>query len=452
MLGSVFAGSSPFVSHRVSRMMFLFKDEIASSMSAQILEFSESELFPETLQVSEVGSSSNCGYEEHSSYSTNLPPTPDMHTFSGGGCGGETKDIIATVTETPNSAAVDNNHLSIVFDTRDEIGNDISASIDFGGAENFSLPPQFLNHPANNLDQFDMSSFDNNQVAVGQQYPPENQMMQLMAPPQMVYDEECLPSVPPYLHLASSSPSCSFLDPNLCGYLPGNLNPGALSADNSGVFSGGGFFLGGELTSSQDLDFQGDNSNRLFCPDNIPRVYNCHSDQFQALNSENQHLVSGGGGSSTGLTSDITCLEDTTFKVGKLSVEERKEKIHRYLKKKNERNFSKKIKYACRKTLADSRPRVRGRFAKNDDFGDMATRSLSSMGSQEDDPMVDMTSVTTRHNFLYDPNYPTAFSQGTGAGGRSFNSNCLPPSGAGPIPGPYDMCNTLFFADANMQR
>ena len=28
------------------------------------------------------------------------------------------------------------------------------------------------------------------------------------------------------------------------------------------------------------------------------------------------------------------------------------------------------MQYACRKTLADSRPRVRGRFAKNDDFGE----------------------------------------------------------------------------------
>lgn len=28
------------------------------------------------------------------------------------------------------------------------------------------------------------------------------------------------------------------------------------------------------------------------------------------------------------------------------------------------------MQYACRKTLADSRPRVRGRFAKNDEFGE----------------------------------------------------------------------------------
>lgn len=42
--------------------------------------------------------------------------------------------------------------------------------------------------------------------------------------------------------------------------------------------------------------------------------------------------------------SEVAALEDSTFKVGRLSMEERKEKIHRYMKKRNERNFSKKIK------------------------------------------------------------------------------------------------------------
>ncbi|XP_026657038.2 two-component response regulator-like PRR1 [Phoenix dactylifera] len=87
----------------------------------------------------------------------------------------------------------------------------------------------------------------------------------------------------------------------------------------------------------------------------------------------NQHLMDGCSGSPTKLpASDISALEESTFKVGRLSMEERKEKIHRYLKKRNERNFSKKIKYACRKTLADSRPRIRGRFAKNDEFREAA--------------------------------------------------------------------------------
>lgn len=85
---------------------------------------------------------------------------------------------------------------------------------------------------------------------------------------------------------------------------------------------------------------------------------------------------------------------------------ERKRSI-RYIKKRNERNFSKKIKvplsisieqylcmdilitnsavlthnkmqYACRKTLADSRPRVRGMFAKNDELCEAAQSGSQS--------------------------------------------------------------------------
>ncbi|XP_052154420.1 uncharacterized protein LOC127772526 [Oryza glaberrima] len=52
-------------------------------------------------------------------------------------------------------------------------------------------------------------------------------------------------------------------------------------------------------------------------------------------------------------------------KVGRYSAEERKERIERYRVKRQQRNFHKKINYACRKTLADSRPRVQGRFARN---------------------------------------------------------------------------------------
>ncbi|CAN6288024.1 unnamed protein product [Urochloa humidicola] len=83
------------------------------------------------------------------------------------------------------------------------------------------------------------------------------------------------------------------------------------------------------------------------------------------------------GGGVSPAAAEASSLEDTSFKSAKISVEERREKIHRYIKKRNERNFSKKIKYACRKTLADSRPRVRGRFAKNDDYGE-PSRAMQS--------------------------------------------------------------------------
>ncbi|WOK99291.1 hypothetical protein Cni_G08003 [Canna indica] len=46
---------------------------------------------------------------------------------------------------------------------------------------------------------------------------------------------------------------------------------------------------------------------------------------------------------------------------------ERQHKLSRYREKKSRRNFGKKIKYACRKALADSQPRVHGRFARTEE-------------------------------------------------------------------------------------
>ena len=50
-------------------------------------------------------------------------------------------------------------------------------------------------------------------------------------------------------------------------------------------------------------------------------------------------------------TGESSSLEETNFKAARLSVEERKEKIHRYIKKRNERNFSKKIKVTLTKSI-----------------------------------------------------------------------------------------------------
>ncbi|KAM3381826.1 zinc finger protein CONSTANS-LIKE 9 isoform X1 [Capsicum galapagoense] len=54
--------------------------------------------------------------------------------------------------------------------------------------------------------------------------------------------------------------------------------------------------------------------------------------------------------------------------VGASTSEVRKEQLTRYRNKKNKRNFGRKIKYACRKALADSQPRIRGRFAKTEEI------------------------------------------------------------------------------------
>ncbi|CAL0319506.1 unnamed protein product [Lupinus luteus] len=55
------------------------------------------------------------------------------------------------------------------------------------------------------------------------------------------------------------------------------------------------------------------------------------------------------------------------FLISNCTSEERQEKLSRYRHKKTKRNFGRKIKYACRKALADSQPRIRGRFAKTEE-------------------------------------------------------------------------------------
>ncbi|OEL15410.1 hypothetical protein BAE44_0023571 [Dichanthelium oligosanthes] len=70
-------------------------------------------------------------------------------------------------------------------------------------------------------------------------------------------------------------------------------------------------------------------------------------------------------------------------KVGRYSAEVRKERIERYRVKRHQRNFNKKITYACRKTLADSRPRVKGRFARNGEAEGEADEREASDNSYE---------------------------------------------------------------------
>ncbi|XP_057810550.1 uncharacterized protein LOC131024975 [Salvia miltiorrhiza] len=75
-------------------------------------------------------------------------------------------------------------------------------------------------------------------------------------------------------------------------------------------------------------------------------------------------------------SSEKSLMEEGNFKVGKYNKEERKWRIDRYRAKRTRRNFNKTIKYACRKTLADGRQRIRGRFARNDEVGEILEASL----------------------------------------------------------------------------
>ncbi|XP_074282306.1 uncharacterized protein LOC141606862 isoform X2 [Silene latifolia] len=352
----------------VEVMIHKFHDDISIPISAQIFDFcDDSDIFPDTLQNSEVTSSPNCcSYEDHnSSYDTNnikfsTHHNLDINNFQGDQNGSNTSTTSSTTT-TATTLTIPNHHrhhpssgLSVIFDPQVEIDTDISASIDFSPpqlAYNFNPTTSLANHIAisNGMSPYSASALD-----------PSCVPLPLMGGPGIglgpVFEDDCLSSIPPYLRLNPLDPS------SMSSFQHGSLNHG-LCTDNSGLF-GGNLLMAAEL-QSKELDFQGDNAG-IYCTDQLVR-YN--SGDIQAFSNENSQLVSGAT-TSAPISTEITNLDDSPYKVGKLSVEQRKEKIHRYMKKRNERNFCKKIKYACRKTLADSRPRVRGRFAKNDEFGE----------------------------------------------------------------------------------
>ena len=52
--------------------------------------------------------------------------------------------------------------------------------------------------------------------------------------------------------------------------------------------------------------------------------------------------------------------------IGTLTIEQRKEKIEKYLAKRKKRTWQKRIYYDCRKKVADKRLRIKGRFVTKD--------------------------------------------------------------------------------------
>ncbi|XP_060206977.1 zinc finger protein CONSTANS-LIKE 1-like [Lycium barbarum] len=108
----------------------------------------------------------------------------------------------------------------------------------------------------------------------------------------------------------------------------------------------------------------------------------CSTGDLQMKTSQTRNTLS-----SSPLSGERTFIEEAAnIKVGRYSAEERKERIHRYRAKRTQRNFNKTIKYACRKTLADNRPRIRGRFARNDEAGiEIPKTTIFNRFEDEDD-------------------------------------------------------------------
>lgn len=62
-------------------------------------------------------------------------------------------------------------------------------------------------------------------------------------------------------------------------------------------------------------------------------------------------------------------------KIGTITIEERKQKIKKYLEKRKRRKYCKRISYDCRKRVADNRLRIKGRFVTRE-------QAISILGTQ----------------------------------------------------------------------
>lgn len=282
--------------------MYDLQDDISTPINAQIFELYNSDLFPETLQNSEGGAScSNYCYEDNSSYSTTLALPSDINKFTSThenngstattttAAGGGPPATSTTATTTAN--ANNSSNLSIIFDSQEEIENEITASLGFSASPPFSVP-QFFNPQT---EQFDIATIQT-QIQISDvpvdglsQFPPEAAPPLIGGPPlSSMCEDECLSSLPSYMRLnPSSPPPCSFVDPAAMGsYLLGNFTA-TLSGDSSGIFSGG-VLMGPEL-QPQELDqYQGDNGG-IYCQDSMQRVFN--SAELQVVFTNHKHFT-----------------------------------------------------------------------------------------------------------------------------------------------------------------
>ncbi|KAL8204593.1 hypothetical protein R6Q57_010216 [Mikania cordata] len=320
----------------------IVEEQVSSPLSAQLLEFCGPDLFREN---SEVASSSNCCHEEQSSCVMVNPSIPPFVTK----CPTLMNNVVSACTTV---TATTNNDLSLMFEHQ-------ITPLDLTNTSHFDNQ-----YPFGNQDQFDISLLQNEDNIIDSMFsyphtPSNDHVAPHIEPTTLLHlcEEDIISPIMPSKFILSNNKLSSnyhFINTSINSNLPMSTECENLFFENDIQF--------------YKLEFHGDN-NGIFCPDHSPHSFN--SNDFQAYSNESQHLVNGCGSSTIPLASGITILESESLRVtNKLSSEERRVKINKYMKKRNERNFNKKIKYACRKTLADSRPRVRGRFAKHDEFGE----------------------------------------------------------------------------------
>lgn len=85
-------------------------------------------------------------------------------------------------------------------------------------------------------------------------------------------------------------------------------------------------------------------------------------------------------------------------RIGIYTPEERMKIIERFRMKRTRRNYNKKVRYACRKNLADSRIRIKGRFVKGPVIHFPINDTLSSSSSPSLPPITKPKRASTGKN------------------------------------------------------
>ena len=89
-------------------------------------------------------------------------------------------------------------------------------------------------------------------------------------------------------------------------------------------------------------------------------------------------------------------------RVAAAAVESREARLMRYREKRKNRRFEKTIRYASRKAYAESRPRVKGRFAKRADDNDAEAAGFPNAATAAAAPPPKQPQPAAYHPYVLD--------------------------------------------------